>query len=153
MKHKGSKWAKQVDWVGQLTNPIAKCCKLPSTIPNPKGQVMSTCGQWQGRSCQVQGSRKFSQTNSRQGSGRGLLPETQKNSDNAQWRMYIVYCIVQIYFLLLFNFLFVFSVSDSNHENCKHGTVKILSPSSPPRHQCAHHLWSDPLVGRGRAQC
>ena len=156
MKHKGSKWAKQVDWVGQLTNLIAKCCKLPSTIPNPKGQVMSTCGQWQGRSCQVQGIRKFSQPNSRQGSGRGLSPETQKNSDKslkATCPMKNVYCIVPICFLLLFNFLFVFSVSDSNHENCEHGTVKILSPSSPPRHQCAHHLWSDPLVGRGRAQC
>ena len=147
---------KKVDWVGQLTNLIAKCCKLPSTIPNPKGQVMSTCGQWQGRSCQVQGSRKFSQPNSRQGSGRGLSSETQKNSDKsltATCSMKNVYCIVQICFLLLFNFLFVFSVSDSNHENCEHGTVKILSPSSPPRHQCAHHLWSDPLVGRGRAQC
>ena len=98
MKHKGSKWAKQVDWVGQLTNPIAKCCKLPSTIPNPKGQVMSTCGQWQGRSCQVQGSRKFSQPNSRQGSGRGLSPETQKKTvisllrPLAQWRMYTALC-------------------------------------------------------------
>ena len=134
---------KKVDWVGQLTNLIAKCCKLPSTIPNPKGQVMSTCGQWQGRSCQVQGSRKFSQPNSRQGSGRGLSSETQKNSDKsltATCSMKNVYCIVQICFLLLFNFLFVFSVSDSNHENCEHGTVKILSPSSPPRHQCAHHL-------------
>ena len=155
MKHKGSKWAKQVDWVGQLTNPIVKCYKLH----NPKSQRSSDVHLRAVARPILPSPRKpqvFPTKLSPRFRKRSFTWNTKKNSDEslkATWPMKNVYCIVQICFLLLFNFLFVFSVSDSNHENCKHGTVKILSPSSPPRHQCAHHLWPDLLVGRGRAQC
>ena len=94
MKHKGSKWAKQVDWVGQLTNPIVKCYKLH----NPKSQRSSDVHLRAVARPILPSPRKpqvFPTKLSPRFRKRSFTWDTKKNSDKslkAQWRMYTALC-------------------------------------------------------------